>query len=200
MRKSVWLIIACVLFLVANIAQAKRWHSMTQAERNQKIVERAVKDMGKNTKLLCGDWVEKIVFDVSKTHYGPVLVSFDGSKYPNINKDKASTNLVCITGDGSFPIEKAQAGWIVWYYNKRDMSSITNQINSKVGVTKANHVKVTSHVMIIKSVSATGIEVIDCNAVGPTTVGTCHISFRKFYDNIMTIKDGKKLYSLYCVL
>ena len=200
MRKSVWLIIACMLFLVANIAQAKKsWHSMTQAERNQSIVERATKDIGKNTRLACGKWIEKIVLEISRAHYNPVLSSFDGKRYPNANRYDTSTNLVRVTENGSFPVEKAQSGWIVCYYTKSGNTSVINKKNSKVGASKNDRTEISGHAMIIKSVSATGIEVIDCNAVGPTTVGTYSLSFKEFYDRVLTV-DGKKEYNLYYVL
>jgi hypothetical protein len=194
-----WLIIACVLFLVANVAQAKKsWHSMTQAERNQSLVERATKDIGKNTRMLCGKWVEKIVLDVSRSYYTPVHISF-GQRYPNANRYDTSTNIVRVTENGNFPIEKAQAGWIVWYRTKEGESRVINKRNIKVGGVPNNQTEITTHVMIIKSVSKTGIEVIDCNCVATTTVGTYSLSFREFYDRVMTV-DGKKEYYLYYVL
>ena len=161
---------------------------MTQEERNQKIIERAVRDIGKNTGLRCGKWVEKVIMDVSRAYRNPVLSSFDGRKYPNANGCNTSTNIVCVTKDKSFPIEKAHAGWIVCYFKKYKQTGIRNE-----------RTKIEGHAMIIKRVSATGIEVVDCNAVGPTTVGTRFLSFKEFYDRVLVIR-GKKEYHLYYVL
>jgi hypothetical protein len=172
---------------------------MTQAERNQSIIERATKDIGKNTRLECGKWIEKIVLEISRAHYSPVLASFDGKRYPNANRYDTSTNLVRVTENVSFPIEKAQSGWIVCYYTKSGESGVTSKNKSKFGAGKNNKAEILGHAMIIKSVSATGIEVIDCNAVGPTTVGTYSLSFKEFYDRVLTV-DGKKEYNLYYVL
>jgi len=154
------------------VAQATSWHSMTQAQRNEKIIARAnVDDNHYVYPKECKGWVQDVVYSASgNTVWLPNTTSLlytwcsDPSVY-SVPKP--------------FRVEWAQRGWIIqmrW-----------QNVGDK---------KIYPHTIIIENVYSTYMDIIDCNLFAPYTVKHRTMTFDYFYQHL----TGQYDYTLYYVL
>lgn len=171
------------------VAQATSWHSMTQSQRNEAIISRAIQDNGKNTGMQCKVWVQNVVYSASSAYSalgGPVSLP-QNQPDPNMYKWYPGQYVFCVTQNMCVPIENAQRGWIVQMYFK----TLSN-----------GHIS--PHTMIIEKMYPTSMDVIDCNFTpsGGTTVNRRNMTFQYFYDHSSDFYGNTYRYSynLYYIL
>lgn len=142
----------------ATDAQKVWWRSLSQAARNQAIIERAWRDNGRYVGLNCKEWVRKVVYDASKTvvNLPATLPNASGWYFAS------SPYLVGMSGG----IRSAQPGWIV-------------QTNWKLrdGTT-------TPHTLIVTARGSTGIYIIESNWCSSYAVCERFVSFATFESQV----------------
>ena len=147
-------IASCLVFATAAFAAARvGWHGLTQTERNTRIVERAMEDLGDNTGMSCKVWVQNVVNDAS-----------DGAVYPpqNLNDYTWRSHPYVHRYPHPFPNSGFRKGQIIqmrWHQEN--------------GTT-------TPHTAIVVSKTSTGMTWIECNWSAPNVVSTRTVSFSTF--------------------
>ena len=152
-------------FPAAPAASPTSWHALSQSERNQKILDRAYKDLGKNLGIpdgRCKTWVQAVVQSASGGQVYPP--KNDKLKDRWINDPKNTDSEYCI--GRCAPITSARPGEIV-------------QVRWKKHVNPPDNL----HTFIVVSVNASTITVIDSNRKNNTTVRDEPINIDKFKAN-----------------
>ena len=128
------------------------WEGWSQAERNRRILDYAVSDLGKNVTLSCKRWVqETVVFLASQKHvWLPLNSSPDYTWEYDPHQHAISM---------SMPIESAQPGNVV-----------------QMHITSTN----LPHTAIVYAVSSSGLTFIESNWNWDTTVRLRTITFSNF--------------------
>jgi len=136
----------------ATAAQKAWWRGLSQATRNQAIIERAWRDNGRYVGLNCKEWARVVVYDASRS-----VVNLPATM-PNASGwyFAPSPYLRSLSGiRAAFPGCVVQTNW------------------------KLANGSITPHTLIVTSSGPSGIGVIECNWT-PLTVTTRFISFTEF--------------------
>ncbi len=145
-------------------ADAAWWRSLSQAARNQAIVERAYQNLGQNVGMNCKEWARWVVRDASRgTVNLPPTLPTDSGWYFGY-----SPYLVGMSGG----IRSVASGWIVqsiWHLYSNRTHAWYN----------------TPHTMIVLGRGGDGVYVIECNWVAAGTVGARWITFSEFDSKVI---------------
>ena len=151
----------------APAALSTSWHALSQSQRNQKILDRAYKDLGKNLgdpAGQCKTWVQAVVYGASG---GKVYPPKTDMKHKDrwIDDPENTDSEYCIGRCG--PITSARPGEIVQVRWKE------NYVDPPLNL----------HTFIVVSVSASTITVIDSNRKNKTTVRDEPLNIDEFKAN-----------------
>ena len=171
------------------LAQWLSWHALPQTDRNQKILDRAYKDLGKYLgdpedwrPGQCKTWVQDVVFAASN---GAVQLPLNHPEKDRWIDDPENTDSeYCIGRCG--PITSARPGEIVQVRWKTSFSAPPRDL----------------HTFIVVSVNATTITVIDSNWIGGNEIDRmCYRekTVREHSIDISTFNDNAKSFTIYSI-
>lgn len=160
---------------------ASQWKAASQSTRNQMILDRAARDIGRYVGIQCKPWVSKVVSDASS---GTATVSPTVTSPWNTKVDPygwALSPSSAYTIGMSTDIRNVQPGWIV-------------QMRLHNPVT---HAFTYPHTAIVAGRTTTGVNFVDSNYVATNTVGTHFMTFADF--EAKTYENGAYQYSVYYI-
>ncbi len=157
-RKSGIVVFILALFGVVlsatGASMATSWHGLSQSQRNARILNVALDQVGDDTGMECKAWVQDVVDEAS-----------NGAVYPPRNQNdytwRSSSDVYRM--QQPFPIEWAEPGDIIQMrWANRNGST-------------------TPHTAILVSKSSSRMRWVDCNWVEEDTVGTHYVTYADFY-------------------
>jgi len=146
-------VLVCLTLVATATAAIAGWHGLSQSQRNNHIVTRASRDLGRNVGVECKEWVRNVVRGVSNVNIP--------SNANNYTWSTVSSNH-CVRMLKPFPISWVQRGQI-----------IQMEWRSRSGT-------IYPHTATVLSNNGTTMTWIDSNWLGDTTVRTHEVSVRNF--------------------
>ena len=152
-----------VLFSTTRKVEIMTWTALTQAQRNQAIINAGIALLG-NVGLNCKDWARKVVQNASNASGGPQR---------NIPSTQAAPNDYMWVSDPyaigqSTTMQLAPLGWII-------QMRLKTASNPNVEVT---------HTAILYSRDANGFTFLDSNWLNDNTVRTHYMTFTDFNNKL----------------
>ena len=160
---------------------AAQWKALSQASRNQLILDRTAQDIGNNVGIECKPWASKVVNEAST---GVASLTQTVTSPTNMTTNAYGWGLYqphTYTVGMSVDIRNVQPGWIV-------QMRLHNP---------TTHAFISPHTAIVAGKTSTGVTFVDSNYVGTNTVGTHFMSFTDFESR--TYENGVYQYSVYYV-
>jgi hypothetical protein len=164
---------------------AAQWKALSQTSRNQLILDRTAKDIGKVVGIQCKPWVSKVVLEAS-TNVASVTQTVTSPTDMTTNAEGWALYQPHAYAIGmSSNIRDVQPGWIVQMRLHNSTS----------------HAFTNPHTAIVVGKTSTGVNFVDSNFVNhktaPNTVGTHFMSFTDF--EAQTLENGVYQYSVYYI-
>ena len=152
------------------------WHELSQSQRNQKILERAYKDLHQKTKE-CKAWVQDVVYSASNGDVYPPITDMN-HKDRWIDDPEKTDSEYCIGRCAS--IRSAKPGEIVQLRWKESYVPLPNNL----------------HTFIVVSVNASTITVIDSNAENRQIVSERELPISDFDGSDDAKVDSFSIYTI----